>query len=151
MALVMMPIFALISDYVGRERWFALGTVLMALFVVPYFLLLQTTNPILIPCDIIFSIGICISWLYGPEAALIAERFETRLRYSGASLGYQLASITAGGSAPIIAAYLITNDKAITGILVLPVPAYFLISLYLIVMSAISLFAVLALRKYATG
>jgi MFS family permease len=149
MALVMMPVFALISDHVGRERWFAFGTILMAVFVVPYFLLLQTKNPALIICDIIFSIGICISWLYGPEAALIAERFSTRLRYSGASLGYQLASITAGGSAPIIAAYLLANDKVITGNLVFPVPAYLLIALYLIIMSAISLIAVLTLRKYA--
>jgi hypothetical protein len=43
---------------------------------------------------------------YGPQAAFIAERFPGRLRYSGASLGYQLASITAGGPAPLIALYL---------------------------------------------
>ena len=43
---------------------------------------------------------------YGPQAAFIAERFPGNLRYSGASLGYQLASITAGGPAPIIALYL---------------------------------------------
>jgi hypothetical protein len=45
--------------------------------------------------------------LYGPQAALIAECFTPRLRYSGASIGYQLASITAGGPAPIIATALL--------------------------------------------
>ncbi len=146
-AIIMMPVFALISDHFGRERWFALGTVLMALFVIPYFLLLHTKLPALILCAIILSIGVCISWLYGPEAALIAECFDTRLRYSGASLGYQLASITAGGSAPIVAAYLLANDKEIKAILSFPAPAFLLISLYLIIMSIISCIAALALRK----
>jgi MFS family permease len=151
MAIVMMPLFALLSDRFGRETWFALGTVLMALFVLPYFLLLQTKNPVLILFAIIFSIGICISWLYGPEAALIAERFDFRLRYSGASLGYQLASITAGGSAPIIATYILANFKPIEGSFAIIAPAYLLIALYLMIMSVISFISVQMLRRYANN
>ena len=148
-ALVLMPTFALISDRVGRKRWFTLGTVLMAAFALPYFLLLQTQNPVLVLFALIFSVGICISWLYGPEAALIAERFSTRLRYSGASLGYQLASITAGGSAPIIATYVLANYKIIGGGFAAGAPAYLLIALYIIFMSIISFIAVQFLREYA--
>ena len=48
---------------------------------------------------------------YGPQAALIAESFTGRLRYSGASLGYQLASVIAGGPAPLIAVYLFAQTK----------------------------------------
>ncbi len=148
-ALVAMPAFALISDRVGRKRWFTLGTVLMAAFAFPYFMLLQTKNPALVLFALIFSVGICISWLYGPEAALIAERFAPRLRYSGASLGYQLASITAGGSAPIIATYVLANYKTIGGGFAAGAPAYLLIALYIVFMSIISCIAVQFLKEYA--
>ena len=148
-ALIAMPTFALISDRVGRKRWFALGTVLMAAFAVPYFLLLQTKNPVLVLFALIFSVGICISWLYGPQAALIAERFGARLRFSGASLGYQLASITAGGSAPIIAAYVLAHYKTIGGGFAAGAPSYLLIAFYMIFMSIVSFIAVQLLREYA--
>lgn len=143
------PLFAVVSDRVGRKRWFTLGTVLMAAFAFPYFRLLQTKQPGLILCALIFSVGICISWLYGPEAALIAERFAPRLRYSGASLGYQLASITAGGPAPIIATYVLANFKTVGEGVAAGAPAYLLIALYIIVMSLISCIAVQFLREYA--
>lgn len=142
---VTIPIFALISDHIGRKRWFILGLVLMALFAVPYYALLQSKNPLLVVFAIVFSIGICISWLYGPEASLIAEHFGPRLRYSGASLGYQLASITAGGPAPIIATYLLSLYSPLTAGL----PPYILIALYIICMAVISLFATLPLKEYA--
>jgi MFS family permease len=148
-ALVAMPASALISDHLGRKRWFALGTVLMAAFAFPYFMLLETRQPALVLLALIFSVGICISWLYGPEAALIAEHFSPRLRYSGASLGYQLASITAGGAAPIIATYVLTNYKTLGGGFVAGAPAYLLIALYMICMSIVSCVAVQFLREYA--
>lgn len=148
-ALVGMPLSALISDHVGRKRWCTLGTVLMAAFAFPYFLLLQTKNPLLILLALIFSVGICISWLYGPQAALIAEHFGPRLRYSGASLGYQLASITAGGSSPIIATYVLANYKTIGGGFVAAAPPYLLIALYMIFMAVVSFIAVQLLTEYA--
>ena len=148
-ALVAMPAFAFISDRVGRKRWFTLGTLLMAAFAFPYFLLLQTKNPLLVLFALIFSVGICISWLYGPEAALIAERFGPRLRYSGSSLGYQLASISAGGSAPIIATYVLANYKTIGGGFAAGAPSYLLIAFYIIFMSIVSFVAVQLLREYA--
>ena len=145
---VLMPTFARISDHVGRKRWFAAGTLLMATFAFPYFLLLQTKKPVPVVLALIFSVGVCIPWLYGPEAALISERFSTRLRYSGASLGYQLASVTAGGPAPIIAAYVLANYKTIGGGFVTRFPPYLLIAVYIILMSLVSFIAVQSLREY---
>ncbi len=148
-AIVLMPTFALLSDRVGRKRWFALGLILMAVFTFPYFLLLQTKKPMLVLFALIFSIGICISWLYGPEAAFIAERFSARLRYSGTSLGYQLASVTTGGSTPIIATYILANYKTIGGGFAAGAPSYLLIALYMICMSIVSFISIQFLREYA--
>jgi MFS family permease len=140
-----MPTFSALSDRVGRKRWYLCGTIVMAIFALPYFLLLNTRNQLLIILALLISLGVCHAWLYGPQAALIAERFGTRIRYTGASLGYQLASITAGGPAPIVATYLLTNS-----IHILPgVSATVLIATYLAGMSLISLCAVLFLKEYA--
>src|SRR2546428_11888285 len=85
-SLVTMPTFGALSDRVGRKRWYMIGTVLMAIFAYPYFLLLQTKNPVVVILAIVFSVSIFHDWLYGPQAALISERFGTKLRYTGASL-----------------------------------------------------------------
>lgn len=148
---VTMPAFAHLSDRIGRKRWFVCGTILMAAWAFPYFLLLQTKNPALALFALIFSVGVPIAWLYGPEAALITEQFDTRLRYSGASLGYQLASITAGGIAPIFAAYVLANYHKLGGGIVAHDPPYMLIALYIILMSLVSLIAVLLLKKEYAG
>jgi len=70
-----------------------------------YFGLLDTGSAVLIFIAIVLSL-VPHDMMYGPQAALIAESFTGRLRYSGASLGYQLASVIAGGPAPLIAAWL---------------------------------------------
>ncbi|HZR44297.1 MAG TPA: MFS transporter [Ktedonobacteraceae bacterium] len=111
---ISIPVFSHISDLIGRKRWFLIGLIVMAAFSYLYFLLLNTRNPVAIIIAVGASVGICHSWLYGPEAALISERFGTKLRYTGASLGYQLASITAGGPAPIIATYLFANHQKLS-------------------------------------
>jgi MFS family permease len=145
-SLVTTPTFGAISDRVGRKRWYMIGCVLMAAFAYPYFLLLQTKNPVIIVIAIVLSVSFCHDWLYGPQAALIAERFGTKLRYSGASLGYQLASITAGGPAPIIATILLASSKALLG----PgVPGYTLIALYIIFMAVVSFISTALLREYS--
>jgi hypothetical protein len=77
----------------------------MGIFGFVYFALLDTKIPGLIFLAVAVSL-IPVMTMYGPEAALIAESFTPRLRYSGASLGYQLASIIAGGPSPFIATAL---------------------------------------------
>ncbi len=93
------------SDYVGRKNMFMIGCVTMGIFGFVYFALLNTRSPALSFIAIVLS-GMAVMTLYGPEAALIAESFTPRLRYSGTSLGYQLASIIAGGPSPFIATAL---------------------------------------------
>jgi MFS family permease len=99
------PVAAHLSDRIGRRRMYMIGAVFSGLFGFIYFGLLETRSPVLIFVAIAVSL-IPIMTLYGPQAALIAESFEPRLRYSGAGIGYQLASIIAGGPAPFIAAAL---------------------------------------------
>ena len=84
---------------------YIIGCVFMAVFGFVYFAMLDTMVPALIFIAVALSL-IPVMTMYGPEAALIAEAFTPRLRYSGASLGYQLASIIAGGPAPFIATWL---------------------------------------------
>src|SRR5712671_4847006 len=99
------PVAAHFSDRIGRRRMYMIGATFSGLFGFVYFALLETRSPVLIFIAIALSL-IPILTLYGPQAALIAESFEPRLRYSGAGIGYQLASIIAGGPAPFIAAAL---------------------------------------------
>jgi MFS family permease len=94
-----------LSDYVGRKNMYIIGCVFMGIFGFVYFALLDTMVPSLIFIAVAVSL-LPVMTMYGPEAALIAESFSPRLRYSGASLGYQLASIIAGGPSPFIATAL---------------------------------------------
>jgi MFS family permease len=99
------PISGHISDLIGRRRMYLIGAATMGVFGFVYFGLIDTAIPGLVFIAIVLSL-IPHDMQYGPQAALIAEAFTPRLRYSGASLGYQLASIIAGGPAPIIATAL---------------------------------------------
>jgi len=110
-----------LSDIIGRKRMYMTGCVVMGTFGFIYFALLDTMNPTVIFIAVAISF-IPVMNLYGPEAALIAEAYSPRLRYSGASLGYQLASIIAGGPAPFIATWLVARYHSS-----LPVAIYILI------------------------
>jgi MFS family permease len=99
------PLSGHISDKIGRKKMYLIGVVVMGLFGFLYFGMVDTATPMLVFIAIVLSL-IPHDMQYGPQAALIAESFTPRLRYSGASLGYQLASIIAGGPAPLIATAL---------------------------------------------
>jgi MFS family permease len=103
---VTIPVAGALSDRFGRKRVYIIGSVLTGIYGFIYFALLNTLVPALIVIAIIVSF-IPHDLIYGPQAALISEGFTPRLRYSGSSLGYQLASLTAGGPAPIIATALL--------------------------------------------
>ncbi|HLZ56585.1 MAG TPA: MFS transporter, partial [Ktedonosporobacter sp.] len=142
---VTIPTFSAISDRVGRVRWYLIGSVLMAAWGFPYFILLQGRNPVVFVIAMVLSVSLFHDWLYGPQASLISERFGTRVRYSGASLGYQLASITAGGPAPIIATYIVANSKNLIGA---GLPIYTLVAGYIVFMALVSLISTAFLRDY---
>ena len=103
---VTIPLAGHLSDRFGRKRIYLIGTVATGIFGFIYFAMLNTMIPGWIFLGIVLSF-VPHDVMYGPQGALIAECFTPRLRYSGASIGYQLASITAGGPAPLIATALL--------------------------------------------
>jgi MFS family permease len=102
---VTIPVSGHISDKIGRKTMYMLGAAAMGIFGFIYFAMVDTATPALVFIAIVLSL-IPHDMQYGPQSALIAEAFTPRLRYSGASLGYQLASLIAGGPSPIIATAL---------------------------------------------
>src|SRR6185437_13717510 len=108
---VTIPLSGHISDRIGRRKMYLIGAATVGLFGFLYFGMVDTAIPAAVFIAIVLSL-IPHDMQYGPQAALIAEAFTPRLRYSGASLGYQLASIIAGGPAPIIATALFASYKS---------------------------------------
>src|SRR6195256_1761095 len=104
-SLVSIPLSGHISDLIGRRKMYLIGAATTGIFGFVYFGLVDTAVPSLVFVAIVLSL-IPHDMQYGPQAALIAEAFTPRLRYSGPSLGYQLASVIAGGPAPLIATAL---------------------------------------------
>ena len=104
--LVAIPFFSQLSDQVGRKRVYLTGAVLTGLIAFPYCAVLSHSGAVLICVAVVVSLQVH-AMQYGPQAALIGESFPTHLRYGGAGLGYQLASVFAGGPAPLIATWLL--------------------------------------------
>ena len=136
LSLIAIPLSGHLSDLIGRKKMYIIGCVTMAVFGFIYFGLLDTGSPVLIFIAIVLSL-IPHDMQYGPQAALIAESFTPRLRYSGASIGYQLASIFAGGPAPLIATALFAHYKSSTPI-----------AIYILICSIISIIATAFLKDY---
>jgi metabolite-proton symporter len=105
------PFAGHLSDRIGRKNMYLIGAATMGVFGFVYFAMVDTAVPALVFIAIVLSL-IPHDLQYGPQAALIAESFTPRLRYSGASLGYQLASVIAGGPAPLIATALFAAYKS---------------------------------------
>jgi MFS family permease len=109
------PFFGYLSDLVGRRLVYGVGIVATAVYAFPYFGLLNTRTSGLVLLAIVLSL-VFHDIQYGPQAALIAESFGPNVRYSGAGLGYQLASVIAGGPAPLIATKILQRTHSSTGI-----------------------------------
>ena len=104
--LVTIPVWGHLSDRFGRRSIYLVGAVGMAGWIFAFFALLDTKDPVLI--TLATTVGLVLHGaMYGPQAAFFSELFGTRVRYSGASVGYQLASIAAGALAPLIATALL--------------------------------------------
>jgi metabolite-proton symporter len=105
--LLTIPAFGALSDRFGRRPIYILGAVLTGLFAFPFFWLVDLRSIPLIWIALVLVLAVAHAAMYGPQAAFFAELFGTKVRYSGASLGYQLSSALAGGLAPIIAGGLL--------------------------------------------
>jgi MFS family permease len=133
------PFFGHLSDRIGRKTVYMAGIVVMALWGFVYFGLYATAIPLVVFVVIALSL-IPHDMQYGPQASLIAESFTGRLRYSGASLGYQLASVIAGGPAPYIATRIWAGETF------LPAKNPYMISLYILLCCVVGFVAVVLLK-----
>src|SRR6202007_1994666 len=125
-----------ISDRIGRRKMYLIGAATVGLFGFLYFGMVDSAIPSAVFIAIVLSL-IPHDMMYGPQAALIAEAFTPRLRYSGASLGYQLASVIAGGPAPLIATALFA-----------PFQSGYVVSIYIAACAVVSLIAAALMPDY---
>jgi MFS family permease len=136
LSFVSIPLSGHISDLIGRKKMYMIGAVTVGIFGFVYFWLMNSGSSALVFIAIFLSL-VPHDMMYGPQAALIAESFTGRLRYSGASMGYQLASIIAGGPAPLIATWLF----GLTG-------SGYVIAGYVLVCAVITLIATSMMKDY---
>ncbi|HEY7593142.1 MAG TPA: MFS transporter [Actinophytocola sp.] len=135
--LVSVPLFGWLSDRIGRKTVYGAGIIATAAFAFPYFGLLNTGTAALVLIAIVVSL-IVHDVQYGPQAALIAEAFGGNVRYSGAGIGYHLASVVAGGPAPLIATAILQRTGSSTWI-----------SLYIIGCAVVSMIALVVMPRPA--
>jgi metabolite-proton symporter len=133
--LVSIVVSARWSDRVGRKPVYLFGSVLLVVWPVPFFLLIDTRSPaLMILSVIVLTIGLGAS--YGPQSALFAEMFDARHRYSGVSFSYAVGAVLGGGFAPLVATWL----QSTTG-------TSLSVSAYMVATAVVSLLAVLAIRE----
>ncbi|MFI2672404.1 MFS transporter [Streptomyces albidoflavus] len=135
--LVLIPASAALSDRVGRLRVYAAGAAGIALWAVPLFLLVDTGSLLWLAVGT-FVASCFLSIMYGPQAALFAELFTPEMRYTGASLGYQIAAVAGGGLAPFLMVLLLEatgTSMAVSG--------------YIIALSLIALLSIWSLARKA--
>ena len=102
-----LPAYGLLSDFVGRRPVYLFGALFTAAFAYPFFRLIETAQTPWLLTAMVVALVIGHAAMYGPQASFFSELFGTRVRYTGASLGYQLSSVVAGGLSPLIATDLL--------------------------------------------
>ncbi len=136
LSVVTIPLSGFLSDRIGRKRMYLIGAVATGVFAFVYFAMMNTGASGLVFLAVVLSF-VPHDMMFGPQAALIAECFSARLRYSGASLGFHLSSVIAGGPAPLIATALF----AATG-------SGYAIALYILICAFVSVGATALLPDY---
>ena len=135
--LVFIPYFAHLSDRYGRPRLFLIGAIGVSIWAWPMFALIDTANLGLM----FLALVVCFaghSMMFGPQVALYSELFPTDVRYSGASLGYQVGTVFGGGLAPFATAALLAATHTTWSV-----------AGYIMVLAAISITSIVLLRELA--
>lgn len=136
-ASLMIPLMGWLSDKIGRKRVYIGGIIAIALYVVPYFKLLDTHTTWGITVATLIGFGILWAPVTAVLGTLSSEIFATRVRYTGITLGYQLGAALAGGTAPLIATWLLAEYEG----------NWQPVAVYMVVTVAISLVAILSIGK----
>ncbi|MFY7064736.1 MFS transporter [Nocardiopsis changdeensis] len=108
-ASVLIPVSGALSDRWGRQRVYLAGAVLLALFIAPYFLMLGTGSTALLVLATVLGLGVFWPPVTATIGTLCSEIFSTQVRYTGVTLGYQIGAALAGGTAPLIATWLLSR------------------------------------------
>ncbi len=108
--MITIPLWAALSDRVGRRPVYVAGAIFSLLFIMPFFWLIDTRTPVLVWLALFLGVNVGHNLMYGPQATYFAELFATRMRYSGVSLAYQVTAAVAGGLAPLIATLLLAAN-----------------------------------------
>ncbi|MCV7029584.1 MHS family MFS transporter [Mycobacterium sherrisii] len=135
--LISTPGWAVLSDRIGRRPPYLFGAVAGVVALTLFFVAAATRSPLAVLLAIVFGVNVVHDAMYGPQAAWFAELFDTRVRYSGSALGYQVGAVLSGGFAPLIAAALLVVGGG----------RPWLIVGYFAVLAAITVIAALAARE----
>lgn len=108
LGIVTVPMFGALSDRLGRRPVYLFGACLAAAFAFPLFWLINTANPVLFFFAIVFGYAVALAAMFAVQPAFFSETFATGVRYTGISLGFQLANII-GGLTPMIATFLVSQ------------------------------------------
>lgn len=131
-----LPAWSYLSDRIGRKKVYLFGTVASTLFVMPFFWMAQTGSVVLITVAMVIGLNVLHDAMYGPQAVYFSELFGTKVRLSGANIGYAIGAVLSGGLAPMIATWLLKiNHGATWGI-----------SLYIMGLGVISIVATVLAR-----
>ena len=133
---IMIPVMGSLSDRVGRRKMFLIGATAMLIYAFPYFFIVNTHEPMLV--ILATFIGLVVIWppITAILGTMFSESFSKEVRYTGVTLGYQIGAAVAGGSAPLIAEFLMNQFNGSS----IPV------SLYIVMTAIVSLIAVFAMR-----
>ena len=133
---ILIPIMGSLSDRVGRKKMYVTGSVAMGLFAFPYFWLLQQGSVTLLIVATIIGLGIIWAPITAVLGTMFSEIFDAKVRYTGVTLGYQIGAALAGGTAPLVATFLLaTFDNS-----------YVPVALYIILTAVISLLSIWAVK-----
>jgi len=132
-----LPAWAWLSDKIGRRKITLFGTVASTFFAFPFFMMAETGNVWILTIGIIIALNLIHDAIYGPQAVYFSELFGTKVRLSGANMGYAIGSVLGGGFAPMIATALLAATGGKT----------WGVSLYIMFLGAFSIAACIAARE----